>query len=57
MFLRRDHHRSTVGVVRAHRDDFVALHALKSHPKVSQKVLHQMPDMNAAIGVGESGSD
>jgi hypothetical protein len=35
----------------------VAHQALKTHPDISLDILHDVPDMERAIGVGQSGGD
>ena len=35
----------------------VSLHALESHPDVGLDVLHDVPDVERAVGVGERGGD
>ncbi len=46
-----DHHRSAVGIVRAHVIAFVAAHALEPHPDVGLDVLHHMPQMDASVRI------
>jgi hypothetical protein len=36
---------------------FIAQHSLEAHPDISLDVLHDVPDVERAIGVGQSGSN
>ena len=56
-FFGGDHDGRTVGVVGTHKMDRVALHALIAHPYVGLDVLHHVPDVEMAIGVGQGGGD
>ena len=62
--LRRDafgfgleHDRRAVGVVGADEMHFVALHTLEPHPDVGLDVLHDVADVERAVGVGQGGGD
>jgi len=62
--LRRDafalgleHDRRTVRVVRADEVHLVALHALEAHPDVRLDVLHDVADVERAVGVRQCGRD
>ncbi len=52
-----EHDRRTVRVVGADEKNLVALHALEAHPDVGLDVLHDVPDVERAIGVGQGGGD
>jgi len=51
------HDRRAVGVVGADVVDFVALHALETHPDVGLDVFHQVAQVDAAVGIGQRGGD
>ncbi len=51
------HHRGAVRVVRADVVDLVRHHALEAHPDVGLDVLHQVADMDLAVGVGQGRSN
>jgi hypothetical protein len=53
--LRGEHDRRAVRVVGAHEMHRVALHALKAHPDIGLDVLHDVADMERAVGVGKRG--
>ena len=55
--LRLEHDRRAVRVVRAHEMHLIALHALEAHPDVRLDVLHDVPDVKRAVGVGERRRD
>ena len=57
LLFRLEHDRCPVRVVRADEKDLVALHALEAHPDIGLDVLHDVPDVERAVGVGQSGSD
>ena len=54
-FLRGDHDRSAVGVVRPHKVHRIAAHSLMTHPDVGLDVLHDVADVERAVCVGQSG--
>ncbi len=57
-FLARpDHDRRTVGVVRADVDAGVAAHLLEAHPEIGLQILHQVPDVDGTVGIGQGGRD
>ena len=57
-FLRgTQHHRRAVGVVGADVMAFVPAQFLEPHPDVGLDVLHQMPEMDRAVGVGQGAGD
>ena len=55
--LRRDHDGRAVRVVGADEVHRVALHALVAHPDVGLDVLHDVADVEIAIGVGQGSGD
>jgi hypothetical protein len=55
--LRRNHDGRAVGVVCPHKIDRVALHPLVPHPNVGLDVLHDVADMEVAVGVGQGGGN
>ena len=55
--LRRDHDGRAVRIVGADKVHRVALHALKPHPDVGLDVLHDVADVEGAVGVGQGGGD
>ena len=56
-FFGRNHDGRAVRIVRANKIHLVALHALKAHPDVGLDVLHDVADMEFAVGVGQGGGD
>jgi hypothetical protein len=52
-----EHDGRAMGVVGAHEVHLVALHALEPHPDVGLDVLHDVADMERAIGIGQGGGD
>ena len=52
-----EHDRRAVGVVGADEVDGVALHPLEPHPDVRLDVLHDVPDVERAVGVRQRGRD
>ena len=52
-----NHDGCAVRVVCAHEIDFVALHALETHPDVGLDVLHDVADVKVAVGVGQGGGN
>ena len=52
-FLGLEHDRCAMGVIRADVVTFMAAHFLKAHPDVGLDVLHEVAQMNGAIGVGQ----
>ncbi len=57
LLLRAQHDGCAVGVIGAHVPAFVAAHLLEAHPDVGLDVLHQMAQMNGAVGVGQGAGD
>ncbi|MNC86146.1 hypothetical protein D3C83_17840 [compost metagenome] len=55
--LRLEHDGRAVGVVGAHEVHLVAAHALESHPDVGLDVLHDVPDVERAVRVGQRSGD
>ncbi len=55
--LRLEHDRRAVRIIGAYEMHLVPQHALKAHPDIALDVLHNVPDVKRAIGVGESGGD
>ncbi len=55
--LRRQHDRRAVRVVGADEMHLVPLHALEPHPDVGLDVLHDVADVERAVGVGQGGGD
>ena len=56
-FFGGDHNRRAVGVVGANKVNLMPLHALETHPDIGLDVLHDVPDMEGAIGVRQGGGD
>ena len=52
-----DHDRRTVRIVGADEVHLVAPHALEPHPDVGLDVLHDVADVELAVGVGQGGGD
>ena len=52
-----DHDGRAVRVVRAHKVHLVALHALEAHPDVGLDVLHDVADVEIAVGIRQGGGD
>jgi hypothetical protein len=46
-----------VRVVGTNKIHLVALHTLKTHPNVSLDVLHDVAEMEIAVGVGQGGGN
>ena len=57
LLLGLEHDGRAVRIVRADEEQFVPLHALEAHPDVRLDVLHDVPDVKRAVGVGERGGD
>src|SRR6185369_8783407 len=55
--FRRQHDRRAVRVVGADAMHFVALHALEAHPDIGLDVLHDVADVERAVGVRKCGGD
>jgi hypothetical protein len=56
-FFGGDHDGRAVGIVSTHKVDRMALHALVAHPNIGLDVLHHVPDVEVAIGIGQGGGD
>jgi len=56
-FFGGDHDGRTVCVVGANKVDCVALHSLVAHPNIGLDVLHHVPNVEVAIGIGQGGGD
>src|SRR5579863_5599042 len=52
-----EHDRRAVGVVRADEMHDISKHPLEAHPDVGLDVLHDVPDVERAVGVGQRGGD
>jgi hypothetical protein len=52
-----DHDGRAVGVVGADKIHLVALHALEPNPNIGLDVLHDVADVELAVGVGQGGGD
>ena len=52
-----NHDGRAVCVVCAHEIDLVALHSLETHPDVGLDVLHDVADVEVAVGVGQGGGN
>ena len=57
LLFRLEHDRRAVRVVRADEQDLVTLHALEAHPDIGLDVLHDVADVERAVGVGQGGGD
>jgi len=57
LFFGAQHDGRAVLVVGAHVVDLVAAHALEAHPDVGLDVLHQMAQVDGAVGVGQGAGD
>ena len=57
LLLRPQHDGRAVGVVGAHVPAFVAAHLLEAHPDVGLDILHQVAEVDGAIGVGQGAGD
>ena len=55
--LRRNHDGRAMGIVGTHKMHLMPLHALVPHPNVGLDVLHDVTDVEIAIGVGQGGGD
>jgi len=49
-----EHDRRAVRVIRADEMHDIAEHSLEAHPDVGLDVLHDMPDVEGAVGVGRA---
>src|SRR5678816_4673298 len=56
-FLGGDHDWCAMRIVGADEVHLVPLHTLEAHPDIGLDVLHDVPDMERAIGVGQGGGD
>jgi hypothetical protein len=56
-FFGSNHDRRAVGVVGPDKINRIALHSLKAHPDVGLDVLHDVTDVEIAIGVGQCGGN
>jgi hypothetical protein len=52
-----DHDGRAVGVVGTDKVDRMPLHALEAHPNIGLDVLHHVPNVEVAIGIGQGGGD
>src|SRR5581483_221481 len=52
-----EHDRGAMRVIRAHEMHLISQHPLEAHPDVGLDVLHDVPDVKRAVGVGKGGSD
>jgi hypothetical protein len=52
-----EHDGRAMRVIRAHEMHHVSPHPLEAHPDVGLDVLHDVPDVERAVGVGERGGD
>ena len=52
-----NHDGRAMRVVRAHEIDLVALHSLETHPDVGLDVLHDVANVEVAIGIGQGGGN
>ena len=52
-----NHDRCAVGIIRTHKIDIVALHLVKTHPDIGLDVLHDVPDVEVAVGIGQGGGN
>jgi len=57
LLLGPQHDGGAVGIVGADVPAFVAPHFLEAHPDVGLDVLHQVAQVDAAVGIGEGGGD
>ena len=57
VLLGPEHDRGAMGVVGAHVPAFVAPHLLEPGPDVRLDVLHEVPDVDGAVGVGQRAGD
>ena len=56
-FFSGDHDGRAVGVVSADKVDRMALHSLVAYPNIGLDVLHHVPNVEVAIGIGQGGGD
>ena len=56
-FFSGNHDGRAVGVVCADKIDLVPLHSLKPHPDIGLDVLHDVADVEIAIGIRQGGGD
>ena len=56
-FLGGDHDRRAVGVVGTDKIHLVPLHPLKPHPDIGLDVLHDVADVEIAVGIRQGGGD
>ena len=52
-----EHDRRAVRITRAHIGDLMATEAQVTHPDIRLHVLHQVPDVDRAVGVGQGAGD
>ena len=57
LFLRAQHYRRAVRIVRTDVVDFVALQAHEAHPDIGLDVLNEVADVDLTIGIGQGGGD
>ncbi|MPM91494.1 hypothetical protein SDC9_138625 [bioreactor metagenome] len=53
--LGRNHDRRAMRIIRAHEVHSVALHSLRTHPGVGLDVLHDVADVEVAVGIRQRG--
>ena len=56
-FFSGNHDGRAVGIVRAHEVHGIALHSLCTHPGVGLDVLHDVADVEIAVGIRQGGGD
>src|ERR1700722_10786478 len=52
-----EHDRRAMRIVGAHEMHLIPEHSLEAHPDIGLDVLHDVPDVKRAVGVGKRGSD
>ncbi len=57
LLLGAQHNRRAVGIVGTDVGAMMAAHVLKAHPDIGLDVLHQMAQMDGAVGVGQGAGD
>ena len=56
-FFRSNHDGRSVSIVGTNKVNLVTLHALETHPDIGLDVLHDVPDVERAVGVGQGSGD